>query len=145
MINTYGCIYLKIKKNPLRFQVLGEPKNIYVAGCFFHGQVNAFVATQRILVWSTHMDAFTWSLTKTSAKVLSFGGAQKYTCCRMLFSHSSKCISLGACARDKAFFTPPHFPEWKLSFPTNILVLVAATYLGFLLYPKSLKGLLDLS
>ena len=93
MVDTYGCIYLKLKK--------------------------------------------------ASAKVLSFGGAQKYTCCRMLFSHSSKCISLGACARDKALFTPPHFPEWKLSFPTNILV--AVTYLGFLLYPKSLKGLLDLS
>ena len=59
MVDTYGCIYLKLKK--------------------------------------------------ASAKVLSFGGAQKYTCCRMLFSHSSKCISLGACARDKAFFTPPHF------------------------------------
>ena len=47
-------------------------------------------------------------LKKASAKVLSFGGAQRYTCCQMLFSHSSKRISLGACARDKAFFTPPH-------------------------------------
>ena len=48
------------KKHPLRFQALGEPRNIYVAGCFFNGQVNAvnaFVATQGILVRSTHMDA----------------------------------------------------------------------------------------
>ena len=29
---------------------------------------------------------------KTSAKVPGFGGAQKYICCRMLFSRSSKCI-----------------------------------------------------
>jgi DNA-directed RNA polymerase subunit N (RpoN/RPB10) len=29
---------------------------------------------------------------KTSAKVPGFGGAQKYICCRMFFSRSSKCI-----------------------------------------------------
>ena len=108
MINTYGCIYLKIKKASAKVPGFGGAQKYACCRMLFSLSTKCICCNTRDFGMVDTYGCIYLKIKKASAEVPGFGGAQKYTCCRMLFSHSSKCISLGACARDKAFFTPPH-------------------------------------
>ena len=100
MINTYGCIYLKIKKASAKVPGFGGAQKYICCRMLFSrsSKCNKCICcnTRDFGMVDTYGCIYL-KIKKASAKVPGFGGAQKYICCRMLFSRSSKCSKCICC------------------------------------------------